>query len=413
MSFLRSVGDYFNEIENLNYGQNWKNGEKMSKLLSLEDEHSKHSFLQVNDYGEKNRRCRVAEDEALDEIVCLHLHVLYNVHEAKDLITAQSTQIRIIQVFNKEILQKRRDENWFLPIFYRLCTDLRWLSKEAQSCASGDDEGDSNADSYFESAAKAITECYRTCVSDVHAEEGRTKKVAMLNMTNQLFQIYFQINKLNLLKPLIRAIDNCGPLYSKFLMADKVAYNYFLGRKALFDGELSLAEKSLMYAFRNCPAECMSNKKKILIYLIPVKMFLGHMPTASLLHEYRLDEFQEVVAAVKDGDVGRVDAALTKNEPFFIKCGIFLVLEKLRTITSRTLFKKVSQIIGTTQIPLEAFLTGLRLVGVTDVNMDELECIIANLIAEKKIKGYLAHQQQKLVISKTNAFPTLSSVTSS
>lgn len=101
--------------------------------------------------------------------------------------------MQIIQLFNKEILQKRKDENWFLPIFYRLCTDLRWLSKGAEACVSGDDEGDSNANSFFESAAKAITECYRTCVSDVHAEEGTTKKVAMLNMTNQLFQIYFQV----------------------------------------------------------------------------------------------------------------------------------------------------------------------------------------------------------------------------
>lgn len=40
-----------------------------------------------------------------------------------------------------------------------------------------------------------------------------------------------------------------------------------------------------------------------------------------------------------------------------------------------------SQIVGTAQIPLDAFQTALRFVGVTDVDMDELECIIANLIA--------------------------------
>ncbi|CAP35701.1 Protein CBG18211 [Caenorhabditis briggsae] len=412
MSFVRNISDYFNKIDNLCYNQSWESGDKIAKYLSLNDDHSKEAYLHISEYGSTSRRCRVSEDEIIDEIVCLHLHVLHSVHVAKDLISSQSTQIRIIQLFNKEILQKRKDENWFLPIFYRLCTDLRWLSKGAESCASGDDEGDSNANSFFESAAKAITECYRTCVSDVHAEEGKTKKVAMLNMTNQLFQIYFQINKLNLLKPLIRAIDNCGPLYNKFLMADKVAYNYFLGRKALFDGDLILAEKGLVYAFRNCPTESVSNKRKILVYLIPVKMFLGHMPTASLLHRYRLDEFQEVVAAVKDGHLGRVDNALLTNGEFFIKCGIYLVLEKLRTITYRNLFKKVSQMVGKVQIPLDAFQAALRFVGVTDVDMDELECIIANLIAEKKVKGYLAHQHQKLVISKTNAFPTLSSVSS-
>uniref|UniRef100_A0A1I7U362 PCI domain-containing protein 2 homolog n=1 Tax=Caenorhabditis tropicalis TaxID=1561998 RepID=A0A1I7U362_9PELO len=410
MPSVRSIDDYFSQIESLCYRTDWKSGEKISKMVSLEDEHSQKPFLHIEAYGSRSKRCRVTNDEVFDEIICLHLHVLYNVHVAQDMITAQSTQIQIVQLFNKEILQKRKDENWFLPVFYRLCTDLRLLSKKAEATVSADDEGESSTNSFFESAAKAITECYRTCVSDVHAEEGTTKKVAMLNMTNQLFQIYFQINKLNLLKPLIRAIDNCGGLYNEFLMADKVAYNYFLGRKAMFDADLNLAEKSLLYAFRNCPAESMSNKRKILIYLIPVKMFLGHMPTALLLHDYRLDEFQEVVAAVKDGNLAQLDGALIKNEAFFIKCGIFLMLEKLRMITFRTLFKKVSQIVGTAQIPLEAFQTALRFVGVTDVDMDELECIIANLIASKKIKGYLSHQHRKLVISKTNAFPTLSGV---
>lgn len=37
----------------------------------------------------------------------------------------------------------------------------------------------------------------------------------------------------------------------------------------------------------------------------------------------------------------QLDSALAKYEPFFIQCGIFLMLEKLKIITYRTLFKKV------------------------------------------------------------------------
>ena len=44
---------------------------------------------------------------------------------------------------------------------------------------------------------------------------------------------------------------------------------------------------------------------------------------------------------------------------------------------------------------------------VEDVDLDETECILANLIYEGKIKGYISHQHQKLVISKANAFPAL------
>jgi hypothetical protein len=46
-------------------------------------------------------------------------------------------------------------------------------------------------------------------------------------------------------------------------------------------------------------------------------------------------EFSEVVQAVKDGNLLMLNSALDKNEKFFIKCGIFLILEKLKIITYR------------------------------------------------------------------------------
>ena len=42
-----------------------------------------------------------------------------------------------------------------------------------------------------------------------------------------------------------------------------------------------------------------------------------------------------------------------------------------------------------------------------DVDDDETACIIANLIYDGRIKGYISHQHQKLVVSKQNAFPPL------
>ena len=42
--------------------------------------------------------------------------------------------------------------------------------------------------------------------------------------------------------------------------------------------------------------------------------------------------------------------------------------------------------------------------------MDEAECIVANLIHKKYIKGYISHAQRKLVVSKKDAFPLLKNV---
>ena len=50
---------------------------------------------------------------------------------------------------------------------------------------------------------------------------------------------------------------------------------------------------------------------------------------------YDLLEFSEVAKAVKAGNLLMLNEALDKNEKFFIKCGIFLILEKLKIITYR------------------------------------------------------------------------------
>jgi hypothetical protein len=51
-----------------------------------------------------------------------------------------------------------------------------------------------------------------------------------------------------------------------------------------------------------------------------------------------------------------------------------------------------------------------RMMKVEDIDADETECILANLIYEGKIKGYISQQHQKLVVSKQSAFPPLATV---
>ena len=58
----------------------------------------------------------------------------------------------------------------------------------------------------------------------------------MLYLVNQLFKIYFRINKLHLCKPLIRAID-ASQFRDQFSLSQQVTYRYYVGRKAMFDSD--------------------------------------------------------------------------------------------------------------------------------------------------------------------------------
>ena len=65
------------------------------------------------------------------------------------------------------------------------------------------------------------------------------------------------------------------------------------------------------------------------------------MPSEAVLEKYDLTQFIEVVQAVKQGNILQLNKAIQLHEVFFIKCGTYLLLEKLKMVTFRNLFKKV------------------------------------------------------------------------
>uniref|UniRef100_A0A2K5PGU1 PCI domain-containing protein 2 n=1 Tax=Cebus imitator TaxID=2715852 RepID=A0A2K5PGU1_CEBIM len=303
--------------------------------------------------------------------------------------------------------QAHKEENWALPVMYAVALDLRVFANNADQQLVK--KGKSKVGDMLEKAAELLMSCFRVCASDTRAGIEDSKKWGMLFLVNQLFKIYFKINKLHLCKPLIRAIDSSN-LKDDYSTAQRVTYKYYVGRKAMFDSDFKQAEEYLSFAFEHCHRSSQRNKRMILIYLLPVKMLLGHMPTVELLKKYHLMQFAEVTRAVSEGNLLLLHEALAKHEAFFIRCGIFLILEKLKIITYRNLFKKVYLLLKTHQLSLDAFLVALKFMQVEDVDIDEVQCILANLIYMGHIKGYISHQHQKLVVSKQNPFPPLSTV---
>ncbi|XP_030057380.1 LOW QUALITY PROTEIN: PCI domain-containing protein 2 [Microcaecilia unicolor] len=346
-------------------------------------------------------KCQQVLEPPFDEIFAAHLRCTYAVGN-HDFTEAYKCQTLVVQSFLKAF-QAHKEENWALPIMYAVALDLRIFANNADQQLAR--KGKGKIVDMLEKAAELLMSCFRVCRAGI----DDSKKWGMLFLVNQLFKIYFKINKLHLCKPLIRAIDSSN-LKDEYSMAQRVTYRYYVGRKAMFDSDFKQAEEYLSFAFVHCHPSSQKNKRMILIYLLPVKMLLGHMPTIQLLKKYDLMQFAEVTKSVSEGNLLLLNAALAKHETFFIRCGIFLILEKLKIITYRNLFKKVYLLLRTHQLSLDAFLIALKFMQVEDVDIDEVQCILANLIYMGHIKGYISHQHQKLVVSKQNPFPSLSTV---
>ncbi|GIY93679.1 PCI domain-containing protein 2 [Caerostris extrusa] len=220
---------------------------------------------------------------------------------------------------------------------FSLCLDLRKLATKADLQLDKKEK----PHEMLEKSADLLMGFFRICVGDSRCSTEDSKRWGILNLTNQLFKIYFKVNKLHLLKPLIRVIESSN-LKDMYPISQRVTYKYFVGQQQMFQSKFQIAEENLTFAFHHCHKGSKKNKQLILIFLITVKMVLGEIPSMFLLQKYELMQFAEVAKAVKDGDLQRFGNALEANEDFFIKWGIRLVLEKLKTIIYRNLKKSYS-----------------------------------------------------------------------
>eukprot|EP00111_Clytia_hemisphaerica_P005602 TCONS_00016259-protein len=389
-----SINTYLDEVSRAMENQD---GELLADLVGHKHPHVASSKLQLPDAIHQTQR---VFDAPFDEMMAAHLRAVWAVAE-NDYFEAYQAHVSVVQTFMK-VFQAMKDENWALPALHSVCLNLRLFALNADSQRVSKNLGKEGE--ILEKSAEYLMNCFRVCVSDTRAAIENSKKWGMLGIVNQLFKIYFKINKMQLCKPLMRAIDSL-PIKDQFPKSHLVTYRFFVGKKFMFDGNYKQADEYLSYAFEHCLKESKKNKRKTLIYLLPVKMLLGKMPSVKLLERFSLEPFIDIRDAVTSGNLLKLNESLENHQVFFIKTGTYLILEKLKILTYRNLFKKTSIILGTHQLPIEAFRTALHFMGETDMDTDEVHCILSNLIYEGHIKGYISLQHQKLIISKQNPFP--------
>ena len=79
---------------------------------------------------------------------------------------------------------------------------------------------------------------------------NKEKKLALLEIINTLFRVYFQLNTLRLCKTLINAVNSKQFLeFDMFPASQRVTYRYFTGRLNIFDEKYVSLRPSLPW----CP----------------------------------------------------------------------------------------------------------------------------------------------------------------
>uniref|UniRef100_A0AC34RC63 CSN12-like protein n=1 Tax=Panagrolaimus sp. JU765 TaxID=591449 RepID=A0AC34RC63_9BILA len=378
---------------------NWTASLLISDLLFLRDPHVFCKFLQVE---KPNIPIDVKDPNFLfAEIISCHLSVIYYVVN-QEWHKAYCMQQAMVSVLFEKRIKKDKHVNWYFPLLYPLCLDLKTLARKAEELQVRDEDDTENFNAIVSNLLMSI---FAGCVSDADPSPLTSKKIAIFQLTLVLFQIYFEANNLHPTKTLIRAIEVMKPsLRHRITLSELVTYNFYLGKKAMIDSNLSLANKSFEYAFTNCPEKYFEHKKQILLYWIPVKMILGEIPTSELLEQYGFSQFKNIVEAVRDGNIRQFRETIQSNKDFLIQSGVYLIFQKLVQEVYLSLFKRLVEIHGGNRFKLDMFLHLLKFQGECVNSTDDAMCILSNLIAKKKIKGYISLKYGIVVLSKKNPF---------
>ncbi len=241
-------------------------------------------------------------------------------------------QIKTVDAFLKTFTKDK--SSWGLDVLRMLVTELRLLSRAVDDAINKD--GDPRARN---TAMGKIRDCF-TVVSRDQTGGDESKKSGMINIVNQLMCIAFQVTNFALTKPLLRSMEQ-GDAKSLAKIGDRVTYSYYLGRLKMFESDYEAAETELDFAFKHCHVDRPANKRLILLYLAPLKLMRGQVPSEAMLNQYGLLELLPVAQAVREGNLSKLAAALSEHQMFFIQWGVFLILERLRIVCYRNLFKKV------------------------------------------------------------------------
>ncbi|OZJ03298.1 hypothetical protein BZG36_02275 [Bifiguratus adelaidae] len=261
-------------------------------------------------------------------------------------------------------------------------------------------------------AARQLTRVFNVMLSDRNPMP-RSKKAMVLWAANQAFAIYFKSHTVRLCQTFISNIETAGIQLSQYPKGQQITYRYYVGRYYLFQHQLRKAEAELAYAFLHCPVASFENRRLCFLYLVAARLPLGILPTQDLLDKYQLsDQFTDLMNAILAGNFIAFEQSLAATVAFHLKTGNYMILrERVQIITFRCLFRKVHLVTSSQRLSFQDCLAALKFsTGDNSYTLYDVESNLVSLIDQGYIKGYIAHDQQVVILSKTNAFPQVDTV---
>ncbi|EFX00984.1 cop9 signalosome complex subunit 12 [Grosmannia clavigera kw1407] len=295
----------------------------------------------------------------------------------------------------------------YLRVFAVKADDERNVTASFDGNATFQDDFDAENEKHqqLEDCARQLNRLFQLCLSDRTQDIANSRKWGIYGVINLLFKTYFKLNSAGLSRNILKALSAYQgdmPSLDNFPKSQRVTFKYYEGVLYFLEENYVEAEKHLTEAWLSCHNQALKNKDEKLLEPYP-----------------RLQKlFLPLSQCIKKGDLHAFDVALQRNEDEFVRQRIYLTLERGRDIALRNLLRKVFLAGGfeeptapgvapvrRTRVPVANFSAAIKLGSQESLDVDEVECLIANMIYKNLMKGYIHRERGIVVLSKAAAFP--------
>jgi hypothetical protein len=290
---------------------------------------------------------------------------------------------------------------WLLPVLMSMMTLVRKRACEMDSPTS-------------DKWKKKIVEIFRELFPVLHKERDRLPGTCWLIC--QLLNLYMELDQVKLCSHILAALTQSLAREGGFDPTSvpksvSVTLFYYWGKFHVMESKYQDAHAKLVWAFAHCSHA--GNRKRIAEYLIPSMIVIGVFPKHEMISTSGLEHFEGLVSAIRIGDVESYNVLLESHAHVLAKSGTLVLMEKCKLICYRNLAKRTYIILKeitseTAKFDLSAYEAAWNFAEHASKN--EAICALADLIYAGAMKGYMALEHDKLVLSKVNPFPSIDSI---
>lgn len=423
---------------------------KVYTLINLQDSGAFRSCITINPgINEGTVRAHFPEPNDFDlhpvpekfrNVVRAYLKLMKSVYVANNINASFFDLNEMVNSLNRAA---ESQINWINQPLINACTELvsvyqvrlkNFPEEEEIELSNLEANESGGSSSSLERLAATINGLFKLSLNDKNLDLSQSKRSDIYFFLGHLIKIYFKLGKLELAKSVEKALKGTrfdlpelnGTAATKRYA---VTYLYYSALLSLDDADFTASEEKLVKAMDilSCykePKNVVKQTEKILIILLPLKLYNKRLsPTNKVWENFPNLKFlykDNLFDAIYSGNLQKFNQSQLKFQYILLKKHLYLLFERMKSLCYLKLVKKTVTLINSLNsnaklhiVPISAIQLAFEfstnhVYNESDnfsFSLDAIECILANLISNGKIKGYLSHSNRCIVLSKASAFP--------